>query len=178
MNTLMKWPWNLGFPRKWQWKSAVQPSCTIGKLHIPPEILRKPGKLSAEEWEVIKNHPLYAIRILGGAPRLEVARQIALSHHERWDGSGYPSGLKGEEIPLPARIVSICDIYDALRCKRPYKPAFDHVTSYQIITEGSDRTMPGHFDPTVLAVFKKIAPRFEEIYLQFQDSLQQQVANF
>jgi HD-GYP domain-containing protein (c-di-GMP phosphodiesterase class II) len=141
----------------------------VGKLHIPPEILRKPGKLTPDEWELTKRHPLYAVKILGGSPRLETARQIALNHHERWDGTGYPNGLKGEEIPLSARIVSICDIYDALRSKRPYKPAFDHATAYKIINEGDGRIMPEHFCPEVLAVFKRIAPRFEEIYLEFQD---------
>ncbi len=143
----------------------------VGKLHIPPGILRKPGQLTPEEWEITKKHPLYAAKILGGSPRLETARQIALCHHERWDGSGYPNGLSGEQIPLPARIVSLCDIYDALRSVRPYKPAFDHETSYKIITEGDGRTMPGHFDPQVLAAFKRISERFQEIYLEFKDGM-------
>ncbi len=142
----------------------------VGKLHTPSEILKKPGKLTAEEYEEVKRHPLYAVKILGDSPRLKVAREIAMSHHERWDGSGYPNGLKGEEIPLPARIVSICDIYDALRNKRAYKPAFDHETAYKIITEGDGRTLPQHFDPQVLDAFKKVASRFEEIYLEFKDA--------
>ena len=144
----------------------------VGKLHIPPGILRKPGQLTPEEWEITKKHPLYAAKILGGSPRLETARQIALCHHERWDGSGYPNGLSGEQIPLPARIVSLCDIYDALRSVRPYKPAFDHETAYKIITEGDGRTMPEHFDPQVLAAFKRISERFQEIYLEFKDGME------
>ena len=143
----------------------------VGKLHTPASLLQKPGMLTPEEFNEIKKHPLYAVKILGGSPRLEVARQIALNHHERWDGSGYPAGLKGEEIPLPARVVSICDVYDALRNKRVYKPALDHDTAFNIITEGDGRTMPAHFDPQVLDVFKNIARRFEEIYLEFNDTV-------
>lgn len=141
----------------------------VGKIHTPSSILRKPGKLTPEEWEEIKKHPVYGVRILGGSPRLEVARQIALSHHEKWDGSGYPDGIKGEEIPLTARIVSICDIYDALRNKRVYKPAFDHDTACRIIMEGNGRTRPEHFDPEILSIFKRISERFREIYMEFKD---------
>lgn len=142
----------------------------VGKIHTPPELLKKAGRLTDEEWVEVKKHTLYGVKILGGSPRLETARQIALNHHERWDGSGYPAGLKGDSIPLAARVVSICDVYDALRNRRVYKPALDHATVCRIITEGDGRTSPSHFDPEVLSIFKNIHRRFEEIYLDFRDN--------
>ncbi len=93
-----------------------------------------------------------------------MATEIALSHHERWGGSGYPYALKGEQIPFPGRITNIADQYDALRNVRVYKPAYDHEKTFRIITEGDGRTMPFHFDPAVLKAFKEIHKSFEEVY--------------
>jgi putative two-component system response regulator len=99
-----------------------------------------------------------------------MGRGIACSHHERWDGSGYPNGLSGEAIPLSARILAIADQYDALRNARPYKPPYDHQKTFDIITMGDGRTMPEHFDPAVLQAFKDINAEFESTFASFQKS--------
>lgn len=127
----------------------------LGKIAMPDYVLLKPGRLTTEEYDIIKQHPIHGEQLLADFIRqmddsfLNTARDIAYAHHEKWDGSGYPLGLKGQEIPLAARIVAIADVYDALTSVRPYKKAYDHQKSIEIITESSG----SHFDPYLVEVF-------------------------
>ncbi len=147
----------------------ASPMHDLGKVGIPDQILLKQGELTAEEWEVMKSHTTIGGRILEGSdsPYLQMAQEIATYHHERWCGGGYPEGLTGEDIPLTARIMNICDQYDALRNVRPYKPAITHEAVFDILTKGDGRTMPEHFDPQVLNAFKVSANKFAEIFESF-----------
>jgi putative two-component system response regulator len=131
----------------------ASPMHDIGKLGVPDSILLKPAKLTAEEFKEMQNHTLIGGKILENAKAdiLKVSEQIAVTHHEKWDGSGYPHGLAGENIPLYGRIVALADVFDALTTKRCYKPAFSMDETMHIIKEGTGR----HFDPTVVAAFDR-----------------------
>lgn len=141
----------------------------VGKINIDKSILCKPGKLTDEEFEIIQKHTIYGERIIGDSKYLRMAAEIARHHHEKFDGSGYPDGIAGEAIPLSARIVCLADIYDALRCRRTYKPAFSHEKTYNIITKGDGRVEPYHFDPKVLQAFKNIHEQFKTTYEKYSE---------
>jgi len=149
----------------------ASPMHDIGKIGISDRILLKPGKHTPDEWKVMKSHTTIGHKILKDhpSPWLKAGAMIALCHHERWDGSGYPRGLAGEDIPLEARFMQICDVYDALRSERPYKKAFDHHTAVKIITQGDDRTNPEHFDPDILSAFQSRTNALDEIYSDLND---------
>ena len=129
----------------------------VGKIGIPDSVLLKPAKLDADEWEIMQSHTTKGAEILAGSqsPMIQMAEVIARTHHERWDGSGYPNGLKGEEIPLEGRICAICDVYDALGSKRPYKQPWTPQEVLGEIARGSGT----HFDPAVATAFLALIPR-------------------
>lgn len=136
----------------------------VGKIYVDNTILQKKGPLDEKEFYEMKQHTIYGERIVGASDYLKMASEIALNHHEKFDGSGYPNHKVGEEIPLSARIVSLADVYDALRSSRSYKPGFTHEKAYDIITNGDGRVEPYHFDPKILEVFKKNHLVFKSIF--------------
>lgn len=145
----------------------------IGKVGIPDSVLLKPGGLSAEERRIMQRHAelgagtLEAVRTrLGGDPLLEMAIEVAMSHHERWDGTGYPRGLKGEEIPLAARVVSVADVYDALTSARVYKPALSHEEACRVMVQGRGQA----FDPRVIDAFVSLAGEIDQLRSVLQDA--------
>ncbi len=142
------------------------PMHDVGKLGIPDSVLLKPGPLDADETRIMQRHTILGATLLKGSasPLLELARQIALGHHEHWDGSGYPHGLAGENIPRAARLVMFGDQYDALRSVRPYKPAFSHGRAVDILLNGDGRTLPQHFDPELLDAFRHLQGKYRQIY--------------
>ncbi len=148
--------------------SIAAPMHDIGKISIPDAILLKTSPLTDQEWEVMREHPKTGARILSGSssPYLEMAKDIAASHHERWDGSGYPDGRKEADIPVAARIMTLGDQYDALRSRRPYKPPLGHTEVIDIMTRGDGRTEPEHFDPQLLELFVEHQHRFAELFEQ------------
>ena len=157
--------------------TASAPLHDIGKVALSDSILLKKGPLSSEETAIMQKHTTYghdtiltAEKRLGTNSFLSFAREIAISHHEKWDGSGYPNGLKGDAIPVPGRIMAIADVYDALTSKRVYKSPISHSEAIRIIAEGDGRTKPEHFDPDVLEVFLESEGELREIAMQFIDS--------
>ena len=151
----------------------ASPLHDVGKIGIPDQILLKRGRHEAQEWQVMMSHTTLGAGILrigkGGSPYTRMGAEIALNHHEKWNGKGYPSGLAEAAIPLSARIMAICDVYDALRSRRPYKPAFSHREAMAIILEGDGRTSPDDFDPVVREAFAAQAAAFERIFAAHAD---------
>ena len=144
----------------------------IGKVGVPDKILQKPGKLTEEEFEQMKKHAEYGYTIIANAVRriegdnfLRLSGEIAYTHHEKWDGSGYPRGLKTEEIPLSGRIMIVADVYDALTNKRYYKPAFPHDTAIDIMRK--DREVA--FDPIIFDAFMRIEKQVIQISETYRD---------
>ena len=140
----------------------------VGKIGTPDAILLKPGKLTPDERRIMEHHTQIGARILGNSNSelLETGEQIAMTHHERWDGTGYPTGLKGEEIPLYGRICAVADVFDALTSPRPYKVAFSFEKAYNIILEGRGT----HFDPDILDLFLAHFEEFMAVHDQYPDS--------
>jgi HD-GYP domain-containing protein (c-di-GMP phosphodiesterase class II) len=123
----------------------------IGKMGVPDKILFKPGPLTEEEWKVMHRHPQFAHDLLAPIAHLAQALEIPYCHHEKWDGTGYPRGLQGDQIPLAARIFAVVDVWDALTSDRPYRPAWTKKKTLEYIKEQSGH----HFDPNVVDVFLK-----------------------
>ena len=140
-----------------------------GKMSVNVAVLRKQGPLDDEERYEMMRHPEYGFQILSASDRLKMAAEIALNHHEQWNGGGYPVGRKGEQIPISARIVALADIYDAIRSERPYKPAFTHEQARKILLEGDDRFQPkNHLDPQLVDIFAARHEGMAEIWDQFR----------
>ncbi|OZY87952.1 two-component system response regulator [Cellvibrio mixtus] len=143
------------------------PMHDVGKMGIPDAILCKPGKLTPEEWEIMKQHARIGAEIIGddSSTLLQMARRVALCHHEKWDGSGYPQGLVGKAIPIEARIIALADVFDALTSKRPYKEAWPIETTVDYIKNESGK----QFDPELVAAFIQALPKITAIRAQLLD---------
>jgi putative two-component system response regulator len=153
--------------------SKTSPLHDIGKVGVPDRILLKPGKLNPDEWIVMKKHAEYghdallrAERELGSTDYLQLAREIAYTHHEHWDGTGYPRGLKGEDIPVSGRLMALADVYDALINKRVYKQAYSHEKAVEIVRQSAGT----HLDPDIVEAFIKLQGKFYDIAQLYRDS--------
>ena len=142
----------------------LAPMHDVGKIGTPDDILHKGGPLEDWEWKIMKEHTINGGFILSSYP-IPMAREIALFHHEWWNGTGYPYGLQGETIPLAARIIAIADVYDALRMKRSYKEAFSHKKACDIIKKDTE----SHFDPALVEVFFQLSGKIDETFNALAD---------
>ncbi|MDH5179332.1 MAG: two-component system response regulator [Gammaproteobacteria bacterium] len=149
----------------------ASPMHDIGKIGIPDNILLKPGKLTPEEWEIMKTHSVIGAEILSSSNKtkssrlMQMAREIAMTHHEKWDGSGYPDGLQGERIPLVGRVVAVADVFDALTTSRPYKKAWPEQEAVQYIRDNRGR----HFDPHLVDLFDENLDAILEIRAKYPE---------
>ena len=132
----------------------------VGKVGVPEAILNKPGPLDEREWRIMRTHPLLGVRLVAGIKPLDSAVEVIRSHHERWDGKGYPSGLRGEAIPLGARLFAVADAFDAMTSDRPYRAALPVARAQQEIVDGAG----SQFDPAVVAAFERIAGGLCELH--------------
>ena len=146
---------------------TTAPMHDIGKIAIPDSVLLKPGKLDADEWDIMKTHVDCGVDILGDheSELMTMAREIAQHHHEKFDGSGYPNGLSGKDIPLSARIVAIADVFDALTSERPYKKAWSLEKTILLLEEEAGK----HFDPELVPAFIKCMPRIIEVMNKYKE---------
>ena len=147
---------------------SAAPMHDVGKIGVPDAILKKPAKLEADEWKIMQMHVDYGLEILSGrsSELLDMARSIAVSHHERWDGKGYPKGVAGEAIPLAGRIIAIADVFDALTSVRPYKKAWPAEEAIALIRENAG----SQFDPNLVKVMDTVLPQFDEVRAKYQDT--------
>lgn len=160
----------IGCPQAWADDLLhAAPMHDVGKIGIPDAVLLKPGPLSDSEWQIMRQHPTIGAEIIGehDSPILQMARSIALTHHEKWDGSGYPQGLHGEDIPLAARIVAITDVFDALTSARPYKRAWSVDEAMAHIQQQAGK----HFDPALVPVFISLRQQLEAIRTRWKDEV-------
>ncbi len=153
----------------------ASPMHDVGKIGIPDRVLLKNGKLEAAEWEIMKKHAEMGAEIIGdhNSELLRLAALIAKTHHEKWDGTGYPRGLKGEEIPVEARIVSICDVFDALTSRRPYKEPWTVEAAAKFINDQAG----SHFEPAMVEVFNRILPAVAALKTEFPDEDEAEAAD-
>lgn len=149
----------------------------VGKILIPKKILMKAGPLTENEFEIMKLHTVIGAAIIGESDYFETARLIALYHHEKYDGTGYPFGLKGDEIPIEAQIVGLADIYDALRSDRPYKKGFSHYQTVEIIIKGDKRLSPNSFNPNLLKIFTEYSYSIESLWEKVNDENKNKAKN-